>query len=246
MSAIETTPTVVHARGLWRTYGADETAVAALRGADISVFGGEVLAITGPSGSGKTTLLNCLAGLDSADEGTIDVLGTEVHGLDYEAAVEWRRQNLAILFQDPGLFPYLSARENVEISLRIRGIDRATRKRSTTDALERLGLGNHADHRPIELSGGQQQRVAIARALAAPPKLLIADEPTAQLDADTSLLVLDELRGAVETHDLTVIMTTHDPTAQAFADRSVRLVGGTVLDGGTASDEVTVSDQEAQ
>ncbi len=223
----------IKASNLWRTYGANSTAVLALQGADLSVSRGEILAVTGPSGSGKTTLLNCLAGLDSANDGTIDVLGTNVHQLDYEEAVEWRRQNLAIVFQDSGLFPYLSAWENVEIALRLRGIDRSTRNSAATHALQRLGLGEHGDHRPAELSGGQQQRVAIARALACPPKVLIADEPTAQLDLQTSQLVLDELRHAVHTNDVTIIMTTHDPMAKARADRSVQLVDGRVFDKGT-------------
>ncbi len=220
----------VVARNVWRTYGADDAAVVALRGADLTVARGEIVAVTGPSGSGKTTLLNCLAGLDAADDGAIEVLGTDVRALDYEDAVEWRRQNVAIMFQAVGLLPYLTARENVEIALRLRGVDRSSRRSATAEALARVGLADHADHRPSELSGGQQQRVAIARVLAQPPKLLIADEPTGQLDSDTTLVVLDELRSAVKDHDLTIVMTTHDPTSTAFADRAVRLAGGLVLD----------------
>lgn len=227
----ETNSPVVTATNVWRTYGTGDAAVTALRGADLTVKRGEILAVTGPSGSGKTTLLNCLAGLDSPNEGTIEVLRTNVEDLEYEAAVEWRRQNLAIIFQAVGLLRYLTARENVEIALRLRGISRSIRRDATTDALERLGLAEHADHRPAELSGGQQQRVAIARALASPPSILIADEPTGQLDSDTTLVVFDELRRSVNDHDLTVIMTTHNQAAEAFADRSVRLTNGIVVSG---------------
>lgn len=220
-------PDVV-ARDLWRTYGEDDAAVFALRGADLTIERGEMVAVTGPSGSGKTTLLNCLVGLDTPDKGTVEVLGTRVDALDYEAAVAWRRANLAIIFQAAGLLPYLTAWENVDIALRLRGIERKTRHGACADALARLGLSDFADHRPGELSGGQQQRVSIARAVAAPPPLLLADEPTGQLDTDTADLVLRELRRVVTDHQVTIVMTTHDPIAWSAADRSVRLVSGSV------------------
>jgi len=217
---------VIVARELWRTYGVDDAAVVALRGADLTVSKGEIVAVTGPSGSGKTTLLNCVAGLDLPDEGSVEVFGTRIDELDYEAGVVWRQQHLAIVFQSVGLLPYLTARENVEVGLRLRNVDRKLRRSAANEALERMAMHDVANHRPGELSGGQQQRVAIARALAIPPRLLIADEPTGQLDSDTSALVLNELKRAVAEHELTIVMTTHDPVAEAVADRAVRLVSG--------------------
>ena len=225
------TPAAVIAADVQRRYGTGAAEVSALNGADLTVARGEILAVTGPSGSGKTTLLNCLVGLDTPNEGRIEVLGTNVASLDYEEAVAWRRDNIAIMFQSGGLLPYLTARENVDVALRLRGVGRADRSEAIADSLARLGLAEHGDRRPGELSGGQRQRVSLARGLAVAPQLLVADEPTGELDADTTLIVLDELRRVVEERGATIIMTTHDPAVEAFADRTVRLVDGRAVTG---------------
>lgn len=221
----------ISARGVRRSYGTASSAVVALNGADLTVARGEVIAVTGPSGSGKTTLLNCLVGLDTPDDGSIDVLGTDVRALEYEEAVAWRRDNIAVMFQSGGLLPYLTASENVDVALRLRRVGRSDRREATASSLRRLGLAEHADRRPGELSGGQRQRVGLAQGLAVAPKLFVADEPTGQLDTDTTLIVLQELRRVVDESELTIIMTTHDPVVEAFADRTVRLVDGIVVSG---------------
>lgn len=216
------------ARDLRRTYGQGHNRVHALQGASLNVDRGEMVALVGPSGSGKTTLLNCLVGLDRPESGATQVLGTSIEDLDYEAAVAWRRNHVAIVFQATGLLPHLTARENIDIVLRIRGVARRERRTRSVAALDQMGIGEFAEHRPAELSGGQQQRVSLARALASQPALLIADEPTAQLDIDTTVTVLHELRAAASAIGTTVLIATHDVTAQDFADRSVRMLDGCV------------------
>lgn len=216
------------ARDLRRIYGQGHNRVHALQGASLNVDRGEMVALVGPSGSGKTTLLNCLVGLDRPESGATQVLGTSIEDLDYEAAVAWRRNHVAIVFQATGLLPHLTARENIDIVLRIRGVARRERRTRSVAALDQMGIGEFAEHRPAELSGGQQQRVSLARALASQPALLIADEPTAQLDIDTTVTVLHELRAAASAIGTTVLIATHDVTAQDFADRSVRMLDGCV------------------
>lgn len=216
-------------RELHRTYGTGNAAVHALRGVSLSIDDGEVVALVGPSGSGKTTLLNCIAGLDRPDRGTVEVLATDVASLDYEAAVAWRRASVAIVFQATGLLPHLSARENVDIMLRLRGVERRERGERVDAALDALGLTAHADHRPAELSGGQQQRAALARALASRPELLIADEPTGQLDSETSEMVLAALRTHASTHGTTMLLATHDRQVVSTVDRSVELSDGATV-----------------
>lgn len=211
-----------------RTYGAGDSAVRALRGVSLSIDRGELVALTGPSGSGKTTLLNALLGLDQADSGTIEVFGTLVHELAYEAAVDWRRSNIAIVFQQTGLLPHLTARENVDVVLRIRGIDGPERTRRINETFEQLEISAFGDHRPGEISGGQRQRVSLARALATRPSLLVADEPTGELDTETTVTVLDVLRAARDDHGITMVLATHDRELEAIADRTLRMVDGSI------------------
>lgn len=222
-----TDPAVV-ATDVWRVYGEGDQKVAALRGASLDIAKGEIVAVSGPSGSGKTTLLNCVAGLDSPSSGEITVLGQALSALTYEDRVAWRRDHLAIVFQETGLLPHLTAAENVDIVLRIRGLGRVDRVRRVSETLEQLGLDGLRGHRPAEMSGGQQQRVSLARALASQPALLIADEPTGQLDSDTSEMVLEQLRRTVTSYGATIVMSTHDALAEASADRVLRLVDGVV------------------
>jgi putative ABC transport system ATP-binding protein len=186
------------------------------------------VALVGRSGSGKTTLLNVVGGLDRPDAGTVVVDGTEVTGLDDDGLSRLRRETATYVFQTFGLIPVLSAAENVGVPLRLARVGVKERERRTHLLLDLVGLADHAQHRPDEMSGGQQQRVAIARALAASPKLLIADEPTGQLDAETGLAVMALLRGVVESEGVTVLLSTHDPVMMALADRVLRMHDGQV------------------
>ena len=221
---------MVSVRGIDRTYGKGRAAVHALRDVSFDVAPGEMVALVGRSGSGKTTLLNVVGGLDRADAGTVRVGDAEVTSLDDAGLVGLRRDTVAFIFQTFGLVPILSAAENVGIPLRLRSLPVVDRERRVRLLLDLVGLGAHADHRPDELSGGQQQRVAIARALAGSPRLLIADEPTGQLDSETGLAVMALIRAVVEAEGMTAIVSTHDPVMIGLADRAIRIVDGQLLD----------------
>lgn len=228
MSETAAPPQVVHVSELHRSYGRGESTVHALQGASFHVGASEMVALVGPSGSGKTTLLNCVLGLDRPDSGDITVFGTNVMDLSYEQAVSWRRDDVSVAFQNPGLLPHLSARENVDVALRMRNVGRAERTQRTNEAFEQLGIGQFHGHLPSELSGGQRQRVSIARALVLKPKLFVADEPTGELDSETTAAVLDVLRAATHGQGMTMILATHDPDVEAAADRTLRMVDGRV------------------
>jgi putative ABC transport system ATP-binding protein len=219
---------MVAARGLTRTYGSGPGTVHALRDVSFDIAAGEMVALVGRSGSGKTTLLNLLGGLDRPDGGTVRVDGTEVTDLDDEGLSRLRRDSVSYVFQTFGLVPALTAAENVGIPLRLRRTPSAERERRVALLLELVGLRDHAAQRPAELSGGQQQRVAIARALAGSPRLLVADEPTGQLDAETGLSVMALLRGLVESEGVTAVVSTHDPVMMALADRVLTIADGRV------------------
>jgi putative ABC transport system ATP-binding protein len=211
-------------RGVTRRFGA----VTAVDDVSLDVEPGTLVALAGRSGSGKTTLLNLVGGLDRPDAGTVVVDGTDVTALDEDGLARLRRDTVAYVFQTFGLIPVLSAAENVGVPLRMRRLPVAERERRVATLLELVGLGDHARHRPDELSGGQQQRVAIARALAGSPRLLVADEPTGQLDAETGLAVMALIRGVVESEGVTAVVATHDPVLMALADRVVRISDGRV------------------
>ena len=219
---------VVEVRGVSRSYGSGPGAVHALREVSFDVAGGTLVALVGRSGSGKTTLLNVMGGLDRPDRGTVRVAGTDVTALDDDGLSDLRRGTIAYVFQTFGLIPVLTAAENVGIPLRMARLPVAERQRRVATLLDLVGLGGHAGQRPDELSGGQQQRVAIARALAASPRVLLADEPTGQLDAETGLAVMALLRGVVEAEGVTVVVATHDPVLIALADRVLRIRDGKV------------------
>ncbi len=215
--------------GLTRTYGSGDAQVHALRGVDFIATPGEFVALTGPSGSGKTTLLNCLLGLDRGDSGTIEVAGTAVDQLTYEQAVEWRRTKVAIVFQATGLIPHLTGEENVDMVLRIRAaMDRSERQSRVAEILDALGVGELSEHLPEEMSGGQRQRFAIARALVAEPTILVADEPTGELDSDTAQDVLGVLRSESERLGTTLLIATHDRLVATEADRVVTMRNGQI------------------
>jgi putative ABC transport system ATP-binding protein len=215
---------------LRRTHGHGASAVRALDGVSFEVAPGELVAVVGRSGSGKTTLLNLVGGLDRPDEGSIEVAGRTVSALDERGLDGLRRDVVAFVFQSFGLVPTLSAAENIGVPLRLRGTPVAEREARVRLLLDLVGLSDHAEQRPAELSGGQQQRVALARALAASPQLLIADEPTGQLDSETGTAVMALLRGVVEAEGMTALVATHDPTLMALADRVLRIEDGRVVE----------------
>lgn len=221
---------MVDLRTVRRTYGSGRAAVTALHEVSLQVAEGELVALAGRSGSGKTTLLNIVGGLDRPDHGEVIVDGTDLAQLD-EAGLEGvRRDTVAFIFQGFGLVPELTAAENVGLPLRVRRTPPADRERRAALLLELVGLAEHTEHRPDELSGGQMQRVAIARALAGSPRLLIADEPTGQLDTETGLSVMALIRGVVEAEGMTAIVATHDPVMMALADRVLRIEDGRLVD----------------
>jgi putative ABC transport system ATP-binding protein len=219
----------VHVRDVHRTFGSGRSAVRALRGVDLDVAPGELVALVGRSGSGKTTLLNVVGGLDRPDEGSVLVDGIDVAALSDDDQAMLRRDRVAFVFQTFGLIPVLTAAENVGVPLRLREAPVAERERRVEMLLDLVGLAPHGLQRPDELSGGQQQRVAIARALAGSPRLLVADEPTGQLDSETGLAVMALIRGVVEAEGMTALVATHDPVMIGLADRAVRLVDGRLV-----------------
>ncbi|MFI8368071.1 ABC transporter ATP-binding protein [Streptomyces sp. NPDC085466] len=221
---------MIRVEGLRRTFGEGEAAVHALKGVSFDIPRGELVALKGRSGSGKTTLLNLVGGLDSADDGRIVIDGTDLSTLGEDGLLELRRDRIGFIFQSFGLLPILSAAENVGVPLRLRKADPAEREERVALLLALVGLADHADQRPGELSGGQQQRVAIARALANKPALLIADEPTGQLDAETGLAVMELLRAVVRSEGCTALVATHDHQLLGLADRVLELRDGEIAE----------------
>ncbi|RVU28409.1 ABC transporter ATP-binding protein [Streptomyces antnestii] len=221
---------MVVARDLRRSYGTGAAAVHALRGVSFEVPRGELVALKGRSGSGKTTLLNLVGGLDEPDGGRIAVDGQDLSGLGENGLLELRRDRIGFIFQSFGLIPILSAAENVGVPMRLRKADPREREERVELLLALVGLADHAEQRPGELSGGQQQRVAIARALANRPALLIADEPTGQLDAETGLAVMELLRAVVRSEHVTALVATHDATLLGLADRVLELRDGEITE----------------
>jgi len=214
-----------------KRYSSAAGTVTALNDVSFAIAPGELVALVGRSGSGKTTLLNCVGGLDQPTSGTVIVDGKEVTSMDENARTALRRDELAFVFQTFGLVPMLSAAENVGLPLRLKKTPAAEREERVAHLLELVGLSSSAAQRPSELSGGQQQRVAIARALANAPRLLIADEPTGQLDADTGAAIMALLQSVVRTEGATAIISTHDASVQAMADHTLRLADGVLITG---------------
>ncbi len=220
---------IVELREVVKNYPRRREVVHALRSVDLTVEPGQLLAVHGRSGSGKTTLLNVIGGLDRADSGSIDVCGVDLRAATDGQLAELRRHRVAFVFQAFGLLPVLSAAENVEVPLRLQGIDRAARAARVAELLDVVGLARRASHRPSELSGGEQQRVAIARSLAASPSLLIADEPTGQLDTRTGAEIMALIRQVVVDRHVAAIVATHDISIIDVADAHVELSDGSVV-----------------
>jgi putative ABC transport system ATP-binding protein len=220
--------TMVDVRDVTRTFGSGPTATAALRGVSFSIGEGQLVALRGRSGSGKTTLLNVVGGLDRPDGGTVHVAGQDVTSMGERMRMQLRRETVAYIFQSFGLLPVLSAAENVGVPLRIAGLPASEREQRVALMLSIVGLADHARQRPGELSGGQQQRVAIARALASRPALLLADEPTGQLDAETGKQIMRLLRVVVRSEGVTALVATHDPALVDLADVVLELQDGKI------------------
>ena len=216
----------LEASGIVREYRSGAGVVHALAGVDLRVEAGELIAIRGRSGSGKTTLLNVLGGLDRPTSGSVVVEGRDLARLSTAELIDLRRRTIGFVFQGFGLLPILSAAENVEIPLRLASVASGVRQERVQEMLDVVGLGGRAGHRPAELSGGEQQRVAIARALANRPRILLADEPTGQLDSETGHVIMQLIRRVVRTEGVTAIVATHDPAMLDVADRVVELHDG--------------------
>jgi putative ABC transport system ATP-binding protein len=220
--------TMLEAEGITRTFGSGRTATHALRGVCFSVEAGRLVALRGRSGSGKTTLLNIVGGLDLPDSGSVRVAEHEVTAMSEHERLRLRRTSVSFIFQSFGLIPILSAAENVGVPLRIAGTPPREREDRVRLMLDIVGLGEHAKQRPAELSGGQQQRVAIARALAGSPQVLLADEPTGQLDSETAKQIMRLLRAVVASEGVTALVATHDPNLIEIADSVLELEDGKI------------------
>ena len=221
---------VIETQDLRRVYPSkmNGEGIPALRGVNLNVESGSFVALKGRSGSGKTTLLNCLAGLDQPTSGQVHVLGHDLMKMtDLELTV-WRREQIGLVFQSFGLLPTLSAYENIELLLRIKGDEYEARNTRALECLEIVGLSRWKDHRPFEMSGGQQQRVAIARALANRARLILADEPTGELDSKTTRELLTFFRELVEQQHITMLMVSHDPLVDTYVHHVLTLKDGVV------------------
>jgi putative ABC transport system ATP-binding protein len=225
---------VVSAEDVTRRYGEGDTAVDALRGVSLTVQPGELVAVMGPSGSGKSTLMHILAALDKPTSGRVEIAGEDVGALSDTEVTMLRRRHIGFVFQFYNLLPMLTAEENVLLPLSIAG--EKPDKEFYNGLLTRVGLKDRRTHRPAELSGGQQQRVAIARALVSRPTIVLADEPTGNLDSATGQEILELLRAATEEYGQTTVMVTHDAGAAAIADRILFLADGLIVDELTRSE----------
>jgi ABC-type lipoprotein export system ATPase subunit len=221
---------LVRTEALTRVYRVGARQVHALQGISMAVKPGQFVALRGRSGSGKTTLLNCIAGLDQPTSGHVWLEGRDLARLPERKRVRLRRQRIGFVFQSFALLPTYSAWENVDLMLRLAGVRRRERRHRVDQVLGLVGLQKWAGHRPFELSGGQQQRLAIARALSTRPALILADEPTGELDSATGQQILELLRQVVEREGTTVLMATHDLTVDLFADRVYHLEDGCIVE----------------
>ncbi|GAB4549301.1 MAG: ABC transporter ATP-binding protein [Anaerolineae bacterium] len=215
---IAMTNSAIRLENVAKTYHLRGEDVHAVNGVSLEVFPNQMTAIVGRSGSGKTTLLNLIAGLDDPTEGSIQLLGKNLTELDELARLKLRRHDIGFIFQSFGLLPLLTAAENVGVPLRMQNVSRTERESRVREALEWVGLSKRSKHRPYELSGGEQQRVAIARALAAGPQIILADEPTGQLDSQTGRRILDLMRRLVSERHITLLIVSHDPMVMKEAD----------------------------
>ncbi len=220
---------MISCNAITKSYQKGPNLVTPLENLNLEVPRGEFLALMGPSGSGKTTLLNLISGIDSSTSGTLEIDGENITQFSRKQLTDWRSRKVGYIFQLYHLIPVLSAFENVELPLLITSLSRAERRKKAEAALELVGLRDRSDHTPNELSGGQEQRVAIARALVADPALLVADEPTGDLDRESATRILELLRSLSRDHGKTIVMVTHDARAATAADRTLHLEKGKLL-----------------
>lgn len=235
MNDLNTKQDIITAIDLGRTYAGSSQDVIALREINISVKAGQFVALVGRSGSGKTTLLNCMAGLDQPTSGSVLFEGQDMSQMNESELTQIRRNRLGFVFQGFGLLPLLSAFENVELPLRISGIGNRERRQRTIEALEMVGLSKRSSHRPYELSGGEQQRVAIARAFVSNPSIILADEPTGELDSNNAHAIFSLFSEMVKIQKISVVAATHDSTLLAMADQVLEIRNGTLVDPKSAS-----------
>jgi len=226
---------LIEMEGIRKDYHLGETVVHALRGIDLTIGAGEFVAIWGPSGSGKTTLLNLIGAIDEPTEGSLTIAGTDVHSLSDNRKSELRNETIGYIFQGFNLVPVLSALENVMLPLQIKGASPREAKEKAGNRLKDVGLTEFIHHRPAKMSGGQQQRVAIARALVNDPSLVIADEPTANLDSETARTIISIMRGLNQKDAITFIFSTHDQRLLDQVKRLIRLEDGCIVHGGKQS-----------
>lgn len=224
---------IIKTKNLSKLYKNNELEVQAVDGVSISIRQGEFTAIVGPSGSGKTTLLNMIGGLDSISEGTVEISGTNINSMNENELIDFRLKNIGFVFQAYNLIPVLTAKENVEFIMLLQGVSPEERKMRSEDLLDQVGLADKLNVRPNQLSGGQQQRVAVARALASKPRFILADEPTANLDSQSTSKLLDIMAEMNKKENITFLFSTHD---QRVIDKARRII--TIEDGKIISDEV--------
>ena len=222
---------MIEVRDVSRLYRRGVELVHALQHVSLTIPAGRFVALMGSSGSGKSTLLNLLAGLDRPDQGEVIVAGQALSTMNEDGLATWRARHVGLIFQFYNLLPVLTAIENVELPLLLTSLGRADRRRRAEIALHAVGLPDRAHHRPAQLSGGEQQRVAIARAIVTDPDLLVADEPTGDLDAKSATAILELLRELNQAFDKTIVMVTHDARAEAYVDDVIRLDKGVLLNG---------------
>jgi putative ABC transport system ATP-binding protein len=222
--------TLIEIRDLSKVYERGKQKVEVLHHINLDIAEGDFLALMGPSGSGKTTLLNLMGGLDTPTGGSISVGGQRIDQLGAGALARWRSSNVGFVFQFYNLMPMLSAQRNVELPLLLTKLSGAQRRKNAAIALQLVGLADRASHKPSELSGGQQQRVAIARAIVSDPELLVCDEPTGDLDRQSAEDVLGLLRQLNREHGKTIVMVTHDPKAAEYANHTLHLDKGTLVE----------------
>lgn len=222
------TNTAIAAQEVGRVYASDSGAVHALQDVSFVVERGQFVVLRGRSGSGKTTLLNCLGGLDDPTSGKIWIQDQDISQLDEAARTHWRRSSIGFVFQQMGLLPSFSAYENLDVMARLGGVPRGERRERILACLELVDLLDYYDHRPYEMSGGQQQRIAIARALVAQPQLILADEPTSELDSETTHDILTALQDFVRQQGVSILLSSHDPIADDYADCVINLRDGRI------------------
>ncbi len=222
--------TVITVKNLYKIYHIGDNKVRALNGVDFTIKRGQFCAIVGTSGSGKSTLLNMLAGLEKPTKGEIIIAGEHIETKSENQLVKFRREHIGFIFQSFNLMGTMNAVENVALPLTFQGVSKKERERRARKMVHLVGLDKYWDHRPNQMSGGQQQRVGVARALVVKPEIIFADEPTGNLDSNTSQEIMDLMRSVVKEHDQTLIMVTHDDHLASFADKIIRIKDGKIID----------------